>query len=92
MWQHVWPSCLHVSACFVGVLAFGLALGVEELLEELPATCTSLRPSGFPGQNQLLPAYKRDAQAPSTVDRRRKVFLQGGKNVTATLHCLWAAV
>lgn len=85
MWQHTWPPCLHISTCFVGVLTFGLTLGVEEL----PATCLSLYPSPFPGQKQHLPAHKRDAQAPSTVDRRRKAFLSGGKNVNATLHWLW---
>lgn len=80
-----WPPCLHISTCFVGVLAFGFALGVEEL----PATCTSLHPSGFPEQKPQFPPHKRDAQAPSTVDRRRKAFLKGGKNVTAALHWLW---
>lgn len=73
VWQHMWPPCLHISICFVGVLTFGLAL------EELPATCRSLHPPGFPGQKQHLPAHKRDAQAPSTVDRRRKAFLNGAK-------------
>lgn len=80
----VWPSCLHISACFVGVLAFGLALGVEEL----PATCTASHSSSFPGQKQQLPAHKRDAQAPSTVDRGRNTFLKGDQNMSATLHWL----
>lgn len=80
----VWPSCLHISACFVGVLAFGLALGGEEL----PATCTSLHPPSFPGQKQQLVAHKRDAQAPSTVDGRSNTFLKGDQNMSATLHWL----
>lgn len=73
MWQHVCPLCLHISTCFVGVLPFGLALGVEEL----PATCMSLHPSGFPGQKQQLPTHKKDAQAPPAVWQKDKGISQG---------------
>lgn len=85
VWQHMCPPCPPISASSVGVLTFGLAFGVEEL----PATCISLHPSVFPGLRQQLLEHKRDVQAPSTVDRRRKAFVKGGKIVTVTLHWLW---
>lgn len=63
LWQHMWPPCCHPSACPVGVI-----LGLKFYLQ-----------ARLPWAEAQLLTLKRDAQAPSTVDRRRKAFLKGAK-------------
>lgn len=65
MWQHMWPPCLHISACFV-------SLGVEVL----PATC---EPPASLGRTSSSCHTKEMLKLPLQLTQGGRRFLGGAK-------------